>query len=93
MASKWFVLRSVTNQPVSSNPSQRGFFVEVKDRRDPSLSHAAGWDADLPAHRGSEVQAQQHFLYFFPLPHGQGSLRPILLRPISTSAFGDSVRT
>ena len=24
---------------------------------------------------------KQHFLYFFPLPHGQGSLRPILLLP------------
>jgi hypothetical protein len=23
-----------------------------------------------------------HFLYFFPLPHGHGSLRPILRRPV-----------
>lgn len=28
-------------------------------------------------------QLRQHFLYFLPLPHGQGSLRPILLEPKS----------
>ncbi|PCC69060.1 hypothetical protein SAMN02745121_05607 [Nannocystis exedens] len=27
---------------------------------------------------GAAAQASQHFLYFLPLPHGQGSLRPIL---------------
>jgi hypothetical protein len=29
------------------------------------------------AMRVAPVQAPQHFLNFFPLPHGQGSLRPI----------------
>jgi hypothetical protein len=27
-------------------------------------------------HRDSSVQVPQHRLYFFPEPHGQGSLRP-----------------
>ena len=29
--------------------------------------------------------AGQHFLYFLPLPHGQGSLRPALVGPLAAS--------
>src|ERR1039458_4145722 len=36
---------------------------------------ARGHAADQPCPRGS-YPAPWHFLYFFPLPHGQGSLRP-----------------
>jgi hypothetical protein len=30
----------------------------------------------IPASYGKPLQRPQHCLYFFPLPHGQGSLRP-----------------
>jgi hypothetical protein len=35
---------------------------------------------------------KQHFLYFFPLPHGQGSLRPIFgpARMMSSSTSSES---
>ena len=32
----------------------------------------------VPARNAQCTVIPQHFLYFFPLPHGQGSLRPIL---------------
>ena len=33
---------------------------------------------------------KQHFLYFLPLPHGQGSLRPILMARSGTGAESTS---
>ena len=33
----------------------------------------------IPQNRRQTGQAPQHFLYFLPLPQGQGSLRPTLL--------------
>jgi len=36
---------------------------------------------------GRNFQAPQHFLYFFPLPHGQGSFRPIFFFLV-TGCFG-----
>jgi hypothetical protein len=35
--------------------------------------------------RGMVAYARQHFLYFFPLPHGQGSFRPTLTGREDTS--------
>ncbi|MEA2956523.1 MAG: hypothetical protein QOJ58_2023 [Alphaproteobacteria bacterium] len=43
-----------------------------------------GKEVDHQPFRHPEVQpsgyCKQHFLYFLPLPHGQGSLRPIFAR-------------
>src|SRR5436309_373826 len=36
---------------------------------------------------GGGPAAPWHFLYFLPLPHGQGSLRPILSRRITCCGF------
>src|SRR3981189_671984 len=39
---------------------------------------APGCQSGSPADRESEAEFRQHFLNFFPLPQGQGSLRPTL---------------
>src|SRR5665648_468086 len=36
------------------------------------------WDPVAERRSSEAAQAPWHFLYFFPLPHGHGSLRPTL---------------
>jgi len=38
----------------------------------------SAYQGGSPIDKESEAEVKQHFLNFFPLPHGQGSLRPIL---------------
>src|ERR1700754_1826229 len=39
----------------------------------------------------SGITAPQHFLCFFPLPHGHGSLRPTAMRPVYWPCLWNSV--
>src|ERR1700704_6987527 len=78
----------------SSNVSAVAIAVSVGRRvSEPafnSIEVLAGGSEDPPLHYGLLQPAQHHapapwhFLYFFPLPHGHGSLRP---------TFGSSRRT
>jgi hypothetical protein len=57
----------------------------IPDHRDPNLITHPMADILRPrvfaiACGDPEGYTRQHFLYFFPLPHGHGSLRPTLSR-------------
>jgi hypothetical protein len=94
---EWTLPSRIADKPMAWMVMVDGMIVDIR-RMARELQQAAFAEADsvrsgtgtgrLTAGRWRVAAAPQHFLYFFPLPHGQGSLRPTLA-VCHRNGFGD----